>query len=100
MRLTTLPMMAALAVLASAASAQTDAPEGTPAYPPAAPGPPSAPLLNGPLPEADAGAPGLNKVAPDGVSSKTVRAVPCSTAARDTDGSTTCIGIPEGKKRR
>jgi hypothetical protein len=57
-------------------------------------------LLNGPLPEADAGAPGLNKVAPDGVSSKTVRAVPCSTAARDTDGSTTCIGIPEGKKRR
>jgi hypothetical protein len=23
-----------------------------------------------------------------------VRAVPCSTAARETDGTTTCIGIP------
>jgi hypothetical protein len=41
--------------------------------------------------------PGLDKVAPpDGVSTKTVRAVPCSAAARETDGATTCIGIPEG----
>jgi hypothetical protein len=49
-----------------------------------------------PLPEIDTG-PGLDKVAPpDGVSTKTVRAVPCSAAARETDGTTTCIGIPEG----
>jgi len=47
------------------------------------------------LPEIDRG-PGLDKVAPDGVSTKTVRAVRCSTAARETDGTTTCIGIPEG----
>jgi hypothetical protein len=38
---------------------------------------------------------GLNKVADDGVSTKTVRAVPCSAAARETDGTTTCVGILE-----
>src|SRR3954464_14852545 len=42
---------------------------------------------------------GLNKVADDGVSTKTVRAVPCSRAARETDGTTTCIGIPDGSLR-
>jgi len=47
--------------------------------------------------------PGLNIVGPDGVSTKTVKAVPCSLAARETDGTTTCVGISEGakaKKRR
>jgi hypothetical protein len=39
---------------------------------------------------------GLGQSCPDGVSAKTARAVPCSTAARETDGTTTCIGIPEG----
>jgi hypothetical protein len=30
-----------------------------------------------------------------------VKAVPCSTAARETDGSTTCVGIPApGEARR
>jgi hypothetical protein len=50
------------------------------------------------LPEVNSG-PGLNKVAPDG-STKTVRAVPCSTAAHETDGFTTCVGIPDHSQRR
>lgn len=41
---------------------------------------------------------GLDKVADDGISTKTVKAVPCSTAARETDGTTTCVGIPAGKR--
>jgi hypothetical protein len=43
--------------------------------------------------------PGRDVVGPDGTT-KTVKAVPCSTAARETDGTTTCVGIPEGKNRR
>jgi hypothetical protein len=31
---------------------------------------------------------------PDGVSTKTVAPKPCSTAAHETDGTTTCVGIP------
>jgi len=38
-------------------------------------------------------------VASDGISTETVRAVPCSTAARGTDSTTTCIGIPARRKR-
>ena len=38
---------------------------------------------------------GLDKVGDDGVSTKTVTAVGCGTAARETDGTTTCVGIPE-----
>jgi len=37
---------------------------------------------------------GLDRVGDDGVSTKTVKAVPCSAAAREPDGATTCIGIP------
>jgi hypothetical protein len=37
---------------------------------------------------------GLAVPAEDGVSTKIVPAKPCSTAARETDGSTTCVGIP------
>lgn len=65
--------------------------------------PPKDPGANGPagtppyskaeLPQVNIG-PGLNVVAPDG-STKTVKAVPCSTAARETDGTTTCVGIPD-----
>jgi hypothetical protein len=54
----------------------------------AAPSPPVA----GPLPEAVTG-PGLNVVGRDGVSTKTVRAIPCSTVAQETDGTTTCVGL-------
>jgi hypothetical protein len=46
------------------------------------------------LPEVDTG-PGRDVVGPDG-STKTVKAVPCSTYAQETDGTTTCVGIPEG----
>jgi hypothetical protein len=76
-----------------------EAPKGyTGAYGP--PGP-SKPYWTGALPEADTG-PGRTVVEPDG-SVKTTKAVPCSTSARETDGTTTCIGIPEetkAKKRR
>ena len=42
---------------------------------------------------------GLDKVADDGISTKNVKAVRCSTAARETDGTTTCIGIPDESPR-
>ena len=37
---------------------------------------------------------GLATIAADGVSTKIVPARPCSRAARETDGTTTCVGIP------
>jgi len=69
----------------------------TGAYAPA--GTPPTPYSTGPLPQADQG-PGLNVIAADGVSTRTVKAVPCSVAARETDGSTTCVGIPDQSPRR
>ena len=77
----------------------------TGAYAPA--GTPPTPYSTGPLPQSSEG-PGLNTVAPDGVSTRTVKAVPCGTVARETDGSTTCVGIPDrgsgnqspGRRRR
>jgi parallel beta-helix repeat protein len=48
------------------------------------------------LPQNDTG-PGLNVVGTDGVSTRTVKSVPCGIAARETDGITTCIGIPDPK---
>ena len=96
MRAGSLLMAVAFAVLASAAIAQTNAPKGdTGASAPASGAPAWQPAA---LPEIDTG-PGLDKVAPDGISTKTVGAVPCSAAARETDGTTTCIGIPEGSAR-
>ena len=62
-------------------------------------GTPSALPFGGPLPEVNTG-PGLNIVGPDGVSTKTVKAVPCGLAARETDGTTTCVGTSEGGKAR
>jgi hypothetical protein len=38
---------------------------------------------------------GLDKVAKDGISTEVVKAAPCSAAARETDGTTTCVGIPD-----
>jgi hypothetical protein len=56
------------------------------------PPPGGPPEVGGPLlPATDAG---WDRVAPDGVSTQTVGAAPCSKAARETDGTTTCIGIP------
>jgi hypothetical protein len=81
----------------STSRASEPAPKGyTGAYAPA--GAPPTPYSTGALPKVDSGA-GLDVAAPDG-STKSVRAVPCSTAAHETDGSTTCVGIPAGKKRR
>jgi len=77
--------------------ASEPAPKGyTGAYAPA--GTPPIPYSTGPLPQSDQG-PGLNVVAPDGVSTRRVKAVPCSIAARETDGSTTCVGIPAKRAR-
>jgi hypothetical protein len=44
---------------------------------------------------------GLSKEGPDGISTVTVAARPCGVAAHETDGFTTCVGIPEkdGKRR-
>jgi hypothetical protein len=105
MRVITPPVAAALAFLASAAFAQTGTVGDTtgavtPAPTTGAVSPPltgGVPSVGGPLsPATDTG---LDKVAPDGVSTKIVRAVPCSTAARGTDGTTTCVGIPSGSVR-
>ena len=85
-----LPIAAALTLLGSAAVAQTDAPKGyIGAYGPDVPNK----AVGGPAPEVFPG-PGLDKVGPDGISTRVVRAVPCTKAARETDGTTTCIGIP------
>ena len=87
MRAVTLSAAAAFVVLVPDAFAQT--PKGyTGAYAPAAPVPYSA----GQLRQVDNG-PGLNVTAPDG-SIKTIEAIPCTPYARETDGTTTCIGIP------
>jgi hypothetical protein len=77
--------------------ASEPAPKGyTGAYAPA--GTPPTPYSTGPLPQVGTG-PGLDVAAPDG-STKTVKAVPCGTAARETDGFTTCVGIPDEERRR
>src|SRR5947207_8231151 len=92
-------VVAILTLLSSPALAQqTPAATGDPtAPPPAATAPPSTvgvvPPVGSPLHPGTTV--GLDKVGDDGVSTKTVKAVPCGTAARETDGSTTCIGIPE-----
>jgi hypothetical protein len=85
-----LPIAAVLALLGSAAVAQTDQPKGyTGAYGPDAPNR----EFGGSVPEVFPG-PGLDEVGPDGISTKVIKARPCSTAAQETDGTTTCIGIP------
>ncbi len=88
----------ALILFLSPAPAQ-QAPEAATGYTGAygQPGP-ATPYWTGPLPEVDMGTgravPGPNDT------TKTVKAVPCSTAARETDGTTTCIGIPDSKRSR
>ena len=69
-----------------------------PSGPAGAPGPDVVPQPGGPLnPGTQTG---RDVVASDGISTETVKAVPCSTVARETDGSTTCIGIPDRPARR
>jgi hypothetical protein len=77
---------------ASTPGASKPAPKGyTGAYAPA--GTPPTPYSTGPLPAIDTGT-GRVIVEPDG-STKTVKAIPCSPAAHETDGFTTCVGIPD-----
>ena len=101
MGMISLSVAASLTLVSSAALAQqTTGAIGSGSPPAAAAPPPAMPLTAGTVPEV--GGPlisgsdtGLNKVGDDGVSTKTVGAVPCSTAARETDGTTTCVGISE-----
>jgi hypothetical protein len=103
MRLTSFAMTTSLALLSSATLAQqTSSPTAAPqpggyigAYTPADTAP--KPYSTGLLPTEDTGT-GLNVAGPDG-STRLVKAVPCSTASRETDGSTTCVGIPDRKHR-
>jgi hypothetical protein len=120
MRLISFSVIVSLALLPVAALAQQ--PAGTNGdtidHPPPLPGPPplsepsttqSAPSAPTPgaterrpkgetyapaaLPRVDSG-PGRDVVSPDGTT-KTVKAAPCSPYARETDGFTTCVGIPD-----
>jgi hypothetical protein len=104
----------ALALLSSASFGQqgpgttVDKPAGPPqgqptpqgytgAYGP--PGP-ATPYYTGPLPDVDVGT-GLSVEGPHGTTG-TVKAVPCGLSAQETDGTTTCVGIPNeaaGKRR-
>jgi hypothetical protein len=97
----TFSVAVSLTLVAGAAVAQQTTETINGGSAPAAAAPPPAMPLTGAAPEVGGplisqSATGLDKVAPDGVSTKTVRAVPCSTAAHETDGTTTCIGITEG----
>jgi hypothetical protein len=95
MRLVSFAVAAALTILSAAALAQTDAPKGdTGSYASA-----GTPPTSYPLPKVDNGSPGLDLAGPDG-STKEVRPVPCSAAAQETDGSTTCVGIEAEMKPR
>jgi hypothetical protein len=100
--------LAVVALSPLSAFAQSAIPDG----PPPALGPP--PLagagpaqLNGaspppPLPATGtlpSTSPGSNQVSDDEISTKRVKAAPCGTAARETDGVTTCIGIQDNQKR-
>jgi hypothetical protein len=98
MRVIAFPAVAAFGVFASIAFAQTDASKSqgyTGAYGTSGP---ATPYSTGPLPQIDTGT-GRAIVEPDG-STRTVKAAPCGTAARETDGSTTCIGIPDNPAKR
>jgi hypothetical protein len=81
---------------ASTPRASEPAPKGyTGAYGP--PGPPT-PFYTGPIPD-ESTSTGRAVLGPDG-STKIVDAVPCTKASRETDGFTTCIGLPAGWRRR
>ena len=88
MQLITFWFAALLALGSSVAFAQQAPETGGTVSPPAtvAPAVPSKPT-------------GLDKLGADGISTITVRAVPCRKAAWETDGTTTCVGIPEGNRR-
>jgi hypothetical protein len=93
--------MLPLAGLAQQAPGTIDSPPEAGAVPPSAMGTPPrdvAPQAGSPL--LPGGETGLDKVASDGVSTVTVKAAPCGAAARETDGFTTCVGIPAEPARK
>jgi hypothetical protein len=59
---------------------------------------PANPYYTGPIPD-ESTSTGRAVIGPDN-STKIVNAVPCTKAARETDGFTTCIGLPGGWRRR
>ena len=98
-RLISLSVTISLLLLSSAALAQQPTGKtGDKLVSPPLASPTPTPYSTGALPQIDTG-PGRDVVGPDDTT-KTVKAVPCSTAARETDGFTTCVGIPEGKEQR
>jgi hypothetical protein len=62
--------------------------------------PPVADPVKGVAEEAPPSPTGLARPGPDGVSTVIVAARPCGTAAHETDGTTTCIGIAPGRRHR
>jgi len=87
------PAKAAAPAPSQPAASQPAAKGNTGAYTPG----PTSPYYTGPLPPEPSG-PGLIVTGPDG-STRTVKAVPCSVSARETDGFTTCVGIPDRQPR-
>jgi hypothetical protein len=82
----------ALVTFGSAAHAQQTTGNAAPSVHDPAPGP-AQPQPGDPFyPDSSTG---RDQVAKDGISTKVVKAAPCSAAAQETDGSTTCIGIPD-----
>ena len=91
MRLITLCLATLLTLGSSVVFAQQTPETGGMVSPPAGPSAAGGPSL-------PSKPTGLDKLAADG-STITVRAVPCRKAAWETDGTTTCVGIPEGGRR-
>jgi hypothetical protein len=107
MRRITLIAAVAVTMLPLAGLAQETTGTVTGSPPPSTPGlaAPATPVNSNVVPEQGgplhpAAQTGRDIVASDGVSTETVRAVPCGTAARETDGTTTCIGIPSARERK
>jgi hypothetical protein len=113
MRSISLSLTISLVLLSSAALAQqptgTTGDKLTVSPPPAPPAATSTPQASQPargsatftpaeLPPVYTGS-GRDVAGPDDTT-KVVKAVPCSTAARGTDGTTTCIGIPDQSPER
>lgn len=97
MRVISLPVAFLLVLLSSAVLAQQSpgtvpTPQASDPSPQVTGAVPTAPLRD-PLATGETG-PGLNVSGSDG-STKTVKSIPCSASAQETDGSTTCVGIPE-----
>jgi hypothetical protein len=100
MRLATFSVFIAVALVAFPAFAQqTPGTPGAPPGPSAAVTPPPAPSTVGVAPPASH--PPIPVPDPEQeVPLAPVKTAPCSVSARETDGTTTCIGIPSGDAQR